>query len=80
MRQCCGFNPWSGRVQESTSECISKWNNRCFSLSLKLIMKTGSGKVLKQFLNDPPLPRTLGFVMLHTKIAGTSIMEKYPNL
>ena len=26
-RQGCGFNPWSGHVQESTSECINKWND-----------------------------------------------------
>lgn len=28
-----GFAPWSGHTQESTSECISKWNNSSVSLS-----------------------------------------------
>ena len=23
----CGFDPWSGHIQEATNECISNWNN-----------------------------------------------------
>ena len=26
--QLCRFDPWSGYVQESTNECIDKWNNK----------------------------------------------------
>ena len=34
MRQGCVFHPWSGHMQESTNECINKWNSRSMSLSL----------------------------------------------
>ena len=33
MRQGCRFDPRSGHVQESTSECINKGNNTLMSLS-----------------------------------------------
>ena len=34
MYQGCGFYPWSGHIQESTNECLSKrTTNQCFSLS-----------------------------------------------
>ena len=28
MHQGCVFDPLSGHIQESTNECISKWNNK----------------------------------------------------
>ena len=28
-----GFNPWLGHIQESTNECMNKWNNKLISLS-----------------------------------------------
>ena len=31
--QGCGFDPRSGHMQESTNECINKWNNILISLS-----------------------------------------------
>ena len=34
MRQGCGFDPWSGHIQESTNECVYEWNNKSMSLSL----------------------------------------------
>ena len=37
MHQGCVFDPLSGHIQESTNECISKWNNKknqCFALPL----------------------------------------------
>ena len=40
IQQGCGFNLRSGHIQESTNECIKKWNNKlmsvCLSLSLKI--------------------------------------------
>ena len=33
-RQGCGFDPWSGHIQEATNEYINKWNNKSMSLSL----------------------------------------------
>ena len=32
----CGFDPWSGHIEETTGECICKWNNKLISLSLPL--------------------------------------------
>ena len=32
--QGCRFDLWSGHVQESTNECIHKWNNKLMCLSL----------------------------------------------
>ena len=34
--QVCGYDPWSGRKQESTNACISKWNYKLMSFSLSL--------------------------------------------
>ena len=28
------FDPWSGHIQDSTNECINKWNNKSMFLSL----------------------------------------------
>ena len=42
MHQSCRFNPWSGHLEESTNECISKWNNTLIFLTL--------------FLSSPSLP------------------------
>ena len=36
IHQSCGFDPWSGHIQESTNEFINKWNNESGSLSLSL--------------------------------------------
>ena len=33
VSQGCDFDPQSGHIQESTNECISKWNNESMSLS-----------------------------------------------
>ena len=38
IRQGCGFDPQSGHIQESTNECISKWNNKSMFLSLSLLL------------------------------------------
>ena len=32
MRQGCRFDPQSGHMQESTNECIDKWNNKSMPL------------------------------------------------
>ena len=34
IHQGRGFRPWSGHVQESTSECRNKWNSKSLFLSL----------------------------------------------
>ena len=41
----CGFDPRSGYIQEATTECIKKQNNRVMSLSLSLssIVKNKGG-------------------------------------
>ena len=28
-----GFDLWSGHIQEATTDCINKWNNKLMSLS-----------------------------------------------
>ena len=37
IHQGCGFDPWSRYIEDSTNECINKWNNKSmfFSLSKK---------------------------------------------
>ena len=32
----CGFNPRSGHIPESTSECVNKWDNKLMFLFLSL--------------------------------------------
>ena len=32
----CKLDPWSGNIQESTNECINKWNKKTLFLSLSL--------------------------------------------
>ena len=34
IRQGCVFDPWSGHIQESTSEYVDKSSNKSMSLSL----------------------------------------------
>ena len=40
IHQGCEFIPRSGHIQESTNECINKWNNKSMFLSFSLKLKT----------------------------------------
>ena len=48
--QGCGFDPWSEHVEESTDECINKWNNKPLSLSHFLSPPALSLKSINKFL------------------------------
>ena len=62
IHQGCRLDPWSGPIQESTNECINKWNKKsvlcvcmCFSLSfpssLSLKLKKKKLKAMARWLN-----------------------------
>lgn len=34
MCQACGFNSWSGHIQESTNECLNGWTSKSVSVFL----------------------------------------------
>ena len=38
MSQGCEFDSWSGRRQESATECTDKWNNKSVFLSPSLLL------------------------------------------
>ena len=56
MCQGCGFDPQSGHVQESTNECINKWNSISVvhSLSPFLFLRSINKKMMRQLMAPEP--------------------------
>ena len=61
MCQGCRFDPRSGHIQDSTKECINKWNNKstplCLSSQLKIFFKSIQGEISLSPLPSAPRSR-----------------------
>ena len=83
IRQGCGFDPQSGCIQESTSDCIDQWNNEWIFLSPFLsLSKIKKKKPLEESLVPGPSHDNtstqclgvLGFAATSVSMAGCQLV------